>query len=451
MQAAPSKGAAPNRAPVLTVAQVAGMDPASRAAYLATLNPSDQQAMQAQLLDYKRRANFRYMVESIDKVTRCIPTSGGTNAAYSAGQTLIFDIPTASGAFAKELIFTLNLTATFAAGTGATYALNAAGILAAIDNIRVEFNGAQAQLRPYILKYLYQLRGYLRAAPGSVVASQTVATIQTALGTTTPGVATGANTWNLVFRLPLNALHDLRPEGMLPAMGQGTKPQVKITCAPNPLGADPVLNCAVVTAGTGGALTISGTVAVDVIYRDGTYLGGLDKLPLDLSGLGTAQYITDQTLNPLSANLLMRQRLTALMQHYYVIGVVVDAQQSAKFATVGNIAALEMDEDSVGQNKLQAWGLSAGGNISINDFYERFRRHFGQDLDEGVIVWVAAPGFGQYDASNGEGRQVLDMTPGKWTDVNLGYQVNAVGAVAGVTARVEHYLVSLNPQGLVFG
>ncbi|HEX9114635.1 MAG TPA: hypothetical protein VGA61_01090 [Anaerolineae bacterium] len=451
MQAAPSKGAAPARQPMLTVAQVAGMDPASRAAYLATLSPSDQQAMQAQLLDYKRRANFRYMTETIDKVTRCTPVGGGTSASYSAGQTLIFNIPTASGAFAKELIFTLNLTATFAAGTGATYVLNAAGILAAIDNIRVEFNGAQAQLRPYILKYLYQLRGYCRAVPGQVIAGQTITTVQTDLGTTTPGVATGANTWNLVFRLPLNALHDLRPEGMLPAMGQGTTPQVKVTCAPAALGPDPVLNCAVENAGTGGSLSITGTVAVDVVYRDGTYLGGLDKLPLDLSGLGTAQYVTDQSLNNLAANITMRQRLTALLQHYYVLGVVIDGQQSAKFATKANITALEMDEDSVGQNKLQAWGLSAGGNISIDDYYERIRRHFGQDLDEGVIVWVAAPGFGQYDASNGEGRQVLDMTPGKWTDLNLGYQVGAVGAVANVSPRVEHYLVSLNPQGLIFG
>lgn len=432
---------------IVTTSDLAAASPAELAAYRSQLNPQQRQALDAQMSAQRAQSNADFLMRSLLKRTTCPPVSGGISQAYTAGQQLIYNLPTVGSAFAKALLITVNVTVTLAAGTSAVYALNAGAPLTLFDNIEVQYDNAQVKLRPYILKYLKQLAGFQRPAPGAVIAGQKDTTVQNALYSAFP-VAVGANTWSFVFRVPLNPIHEHSPAGLLPIMGEATKGQVFITCAPNAFGPDPILNTIVETGGTGGSLTsITGTVKAEVEYLDGTNLWSPTPLGLDLTGEPTAQYVIDTPLQPLTAGSTVRQKIYSLNQHYYVLATVVDGNQSSSFATIGNVLGFELDMDSAGQNKF--WQYGQGTNLSVNDWYQNTRDMIGQDLDEGIFPLVAAPVAGQANPSNREGTQVLNMNVGGWPDVHHGWQLSTVGGVAGINPRVEIHLVSLNMAGLL--
>lgn len=436
--------------PMLTPASIAALSPSDRRAYFQKLQSTDPKAaanQAAQYAEMRRQANAHYMAASIDKRAVCPPASGsGTTNAIptTGGGTLIWNIPTAGGAFLHTLLFEVNATVTNAAGTGATYAANAGAPYSLFPEVRVKFNGQQVRTRPYIAKVIAALRGYDRALPGKALQNNN-ATIDAAIVGTVP-VATGANTWNFFFRLPLAALHEASPAGVLPMMGSGTQAQVELDVTNSPLGFDPLNSPVSVAGGTGNATTLGGTVKLVAIYKDGTNYFSPTPLKLDLDGEPTVQYVIDTPLSPLTAGSVVRQRISTLLQHYYVCHIVVDGVQSTTFSTLNNLQMVELDEDSVGQNKLVQIGTNT--NLSINDYYEAMRYYFAQDLDVGVIAHIVGAQMGQTNPSNREGQQILNMTPGGWTDINHAWQVGAVSS-ANFNPRVETFLVSANPAGLL--
>lgn len=444
--------AAPQQVGILDIGTLVGMTPTQRRDYLSSVSPSDQAAASAAVASARAQANADYLARAEESIATCFPTSGGISAPYVAGQTNIYNLPTAEGAMIKELLFTVSINVTLATGTSATYAATAGGAIAGaaqgIDTIEVNYNGVQAKLRPMLTFILEWLKGYGRSPNWVVNAGNSDTTIESALKSFT--LTAGTTTWVSTFRLRLNALHPHDPAGILPSMGSVTPGFVKVNCAQALLGNDPILNTVYGSGGTGNAVTINaGTstfVKVEAIYTDGTHLGGPVPLLLDLAGEPTCQYIMDQTLQPLAAGSIQRQKIATLQQHYFVISIVVDGVQQASFSTVGNLTGFELDKDSVGQNKFKQFGT--GTNISVNDFYEYLRNTFGQDMPvEGIIPWVVAPAFGTMNADNRNGTRVLNMTPGGWTDVHHAYQLTSTGSNG--TPRVETYVVSLNPEPLV--
>lgn len=438
--------------PVPTAQSLISLPYAQRQQAIAAL-PADQQAqVQAQVAGLQRQMNRDYMARATVQEAVCPPSSGsGTTQNYSAGADLIYNFPTAGGAFVRSLIVKLALTVTPAVGTGAAYALNAGGALNLIDRIRVNFNGTQHNFRPAILPFIERMRGQLTASTNTVLAGNSVTDIQNLLLSGVPAVGAvvpvGAATWNVVFRVPLN-LHDMDPKGLLPAMGAGTQGQVEIVCAPNPLGPDPLLNAISVTAGTGAAVTITGTVETDVEYSDGANMQSQNPLALDLRGLPTIQILEDEVLAPLTAGTVNNHKIATLLQHAVVLSIVIDGQQSTKFSTLANLQALTLAKDAILANKFFGFGPQFG-NLAVVNFYERLRRRYLQDLgDDGVIPWVDALTTNTVDPSNREGVGLLNMTANGWTDVHHGYQVSAVGAVANVTPRVVTHVIAINPAGL---
>jgi hypothetical protein len=431
---------------VLTAPEIAAMSPSQRAAYMQSLDSGQQAA----LASARAVMNHNYMMRALRKVAICPPTAGGVTMNYVLGQQLVYNFPTATGGFAKELLFTLNTVLNFATGTGALYAANAAAPLNMIDTVNVLYNGVQGRLRPVFQKYVKQLRGFQRPAPGIVIAGTSNATIQAQMLPTLTYSA-GAQTFLIKFRIPLNALHDLAPAGMLPIQGSSTQAQVQVNCASALLGNDPLLQLSATTGGTGPAITVtSGTLLLECVYTDGQNLQSLQPVVLDLisqPAVPTAQYIIDTTLSPLLTGSVQRQKIQALLEHFYVICCVIDGQQSAKYSTVANINGFELDEDPVGQNKF--WAYGTGTNQPIYDYYENIRQFFGQDMDEGIFVMTAAPNQNQANPSNNDGAVTLNMLPGAWTATSHGWQVTAVNGVANATARVETWLISRNPQGLL--
>ena len=439
--------------PVPTAQSLISLPYAQRQAAIAAL-PADQQAqMQAQVAQMQRQMNRDYMAYSIVKQAVCPPSSGsGTTQNYTAGGDLIYNLPTAGGAFARSLIVKLALSVVCAAGTGATYAVNAGRAWALIDRVRVNFNGSQHSFRPQILPHVEMMRGYLRARSGIVLAGNSDATLGALIENGMPAAGatiSGTTPVELWFRVPLNALHDLDPKGLLPMMGAGTQGQVEIICASSALGPDPVLNAIAATGGTGNAVTVTGTVEVDVEYSDGSNMSSQNPLALDLRGLPTIQIQEEEVLSPLTAGTLNSHKLAILLQHAMVLSIVVDGQQSSKYATEANITALAFAKDAVMANKFFAYG-SQFGNLSMANYYERLRRRYGQDFaDEGVVVWVDALTENVVDPSNREGVALLNMTASGWTDVHHGYQLTAVGGVANITPRVITHVISINPAGLM--
>lgn len=433
---------------------------AAQARVAATPAQANQAAAQAaQQAAARLAANANFLRTTLRKQAVCPPAAGaGINQAYSSGQTLIYDVPTANGAFLESILVECNLTVNPAVGTGSAYALNAGAPWTLIDTILVEYGSTQAKLRPLVLKYLELFQGYERSQPEQINTGTSVTFVGNTVWGTPFNLTTNTNNpWKFWFRLPLRRL-PRRAAGMLPIQGDSTKCQVKIVLASSALGpannapGDPILTTISTTAGTGGAVTVAGTIEVVAEYRDGTNLLSPRPLSLDLTGEPTIQYIIDRQLNPLTAGSILRQKIDSKLQHLYLLSIIVDGLQATKFASDSNLQVLELDQDSGGQNAFARYGVT-GANIGITEFLEQFReaRLFGQDVDEGVIPWVPGPAALGTAADLLEGNSYLNMMPpGGWTDTNYAVQVGSVSST-NFTPRVETYCVSVNPLGLIRG
>ncbi len=427
----------------LTPQQVATLPADEQERYMRGLSPHQQQIVHGERAMSKNRA---FMRKSVEKTAYCPVTGGsGVTAAYTPGSTLYFDFPTVPG-FAKALLINFNLTVTPATGVGASYTKNPAAPWNIFSELQCLYNGPQIRTHPYFLKVLDQTKGWLRGDQNRVLAGNNDTAIAANIVGSQPLIINTGNTWQGKMLLRLNAIGDDTVPGVLPTMGVGNKPQLKLTCAPSFMGVDPLMN-PVAGSGTGAAIGVTGTVNVDMLYLDGTTMDNPNTLELMWENEPTLQYIWDTALTPFSANIIQRQTISTKLEHYYVVSLVIDGNQSSQFASLSNLTGFELGPDQVGQQTFVNWNIS--NNVSIYDYFDRqVRRVIGQDLDEGVIPWVMAPARGVIDASARNGSQTLNMYPGGFPAATHAYQVAGVGGVANITPRVETFLLSLNRAGL---
>ena len=430
----------------LTPGQVAALPADQQQQYMRGLSPSEQALVHQASRDQKVANNRKFMRQSVKKWAYC-PVSGGSGvtATYTPGTTLVFDLPVVGSGFAMGLLINYNLTLTITGGSSVLQ-LNAAAPFNIFSELLLNYNGAQVRTHPYTLKILDMTRGFARGAQNAIVAGQSNTTITNningPLGTVT------ASNWIGKLFLPLNAIAEDSVPGVLPVMGVGNKPQLKLTCAPTTVGFDPLLSPFSVASGSGSTFTFTGTIGVDMIYKDGTTMSDPTALTLDLSSEPTLQWYWDTPLNPLTSTTLNRQHFATLLEHWYVISVLMDGLQSTAFSTIANLTQFELSADSVGQQNFQVWNVS--NNISVYDYYNEIRREVGQDLDVGVVLWVAAPERGVVDSSNRNGLQVLNMQSGGFPAATHAYQVLSVSST-NYTPRVETFVISLNYSGLRLG
>lgn len=400
------------------------------------------------------QANRNFMRGSIERVAYCPVTGGsGTTAAYSPGTTLYFDLPVVGSAYAKALLITYNVY--FQLTNAGTYTVNAAAPFNIFSEIKLDYGNTQVRTHPYFLKVLDQLKGFQTGAQNRVLAGNNDSNIAANVVGSTPIVADGStwNQWQGKILLRLNPLGEDTVPGILPIMGVGNKPQLKLTCATNVIGNDPLLNpisnSSTGAATVGSSSTHTSLINVDVIYVDGTNMAGPAPLQMNLASEPTIQYIWDAPLTPFSANSIQRQRVITLLEHWYMVSLIIDGGQSNTFATLSNITGFQLSPDGTGQNVFKNWNIS--NNVSIYDYFDReVRRVHGQDLDPGVIVWVDAPARGITNPDSRHGHQVLNMQPnGGFTAATHAYQVGSVTtSTSGLTPRVETFLCSMNYDGL---
>lgn len=417
----------------------------SQADMLAAKQAAAEQARFDQL-----RNNRRYMRETVRKIAVAPQSSGGALVQnFAQGATLNYTLPSAPNAFTEGIRVRCVLTVTPATGAGATYALNAGAPLNLIDNITVLYNGVQHKIRPYILKAFSQMSNYLGyPMPFVPIAGQNVAGNASYRNSGTPLTVNAANAWTFEIYLPFNALHVQDARGLLPTMGGETTAQVSITCAPQVMGPDPVMNTIAATGGAGNAVAVTGQVYVYSVYRDGDTLAGPGKLGLDLRGLGTTQFQQGNQLNILGANNVYRGRINIMEEIHWLVATVIDGNQSNKFCANSNISVLELSKDGIGANTF--WRYGNGTNISVQEYLAlEVPFLIGQDIDEGLIPFVMGPIWAEENAGNREGTQYLNTSLTGWTDANIGIQLNSVGAVAGISPRVEFHVLYVNQAGLI--
>lgn len=465
IQGTPTKGL------LLTPGQIANLPPGQQSAYMNSLSPSERNMVAAEIANKKQQDNRMFLRKSYERVAYC-PASGGSGniQAYTQGTTLVYDFPVIGGGYAKGILIRFSINLTFAAGTGATYALNSAAPFNIFSELDILYNGQQIRTHPYIIKLLDQTAGYSKYPQqnGVLAGMQNSATVNTFEGVAAPsagaftntfnGAVTGTTTWVGAMYLPLNAIAPDTVPGLLPVMGVGNKPQIKLVCANSFLGNDPLLSPVYASGGTAGwAVTVNQGattfVSVDLIYHDGSTMGDPNGVAMDLTSEPTLQMYWDTPLNPLSSGLLMRQHVSTLLEHVYMFSILIDGQTAGKFSSISNVTSMQLSADSVGQQNFLSYNIA--NNIPVGDYYDRYvRRIHGTDLDEGVFLWVDGPCRGTVDPDNRNGLQTLNMQPGGYPATTHAYQVTAVGTLtptdggAKATPRVETLLVSLNYNGL---
>ncbi len=211
---------------LLSPEHIASLPPEQQVAYMQGMTPEEKSLVHQAQQNKRVGANRRFMRESIRKYAYC-PVAGGSGitAAYTAGSTLVFDLPVVPG-FATDLLITYNLSVTPAAGTNALYVANAAAPYNIFSEIDLLYNGPQVRTHPYVFKLLDQLRGWLTGAQNRVLAGNNDSNVAAQLVGSTPVLTNVANTWQGKLRLRLNALGEETVPGLLPVMGVGNKPQL---------------------------------------------------------------------------------------------------------------------------------------------------------------------------------------------------------------------------------
>lgn len=424
-------------------------------AMMSSMRPQDAANLQAAMaLAARKRANMLYMKNCMRKIAPAL-TNGSPTQNYTVNTPLTFNLSTSLNGYCEGIIVRVVLNYTLATGTSAVYGLTAAGKLGILDTIEVRYNKSQIKTRPFALRQIALAGGMNEwTIPNQVLFGQQDTTVQNYLNPAMP-VSTGANTTTLEFYIPFNLAGPTDPRGLLPLMAGDTGIQVLINTPVNLLSTtvgagDPVLNSLYAVSGSGHAISaISGTIAVEAVYRDGDTYSSTSKMPFDISLLdGTFQMQIDQLLTPLVANTQQRTKLNIMGKHYYVVLLVIDAVQPTACATQANISYIEASKDAVGGNVFWKYGTQT--NMS---FYEyQYLNRFGgtQDLDPGCFTIISAPtkdeGAG-YERAR-EGGAYLDNTRTGWADFRYLVQVAAVGT-QGSGPRIEPHVFYVNPTGLV--
>jgi hypothetical protein len=411
--------------------------------------PTPEQIAAAQAA-MQREQNRQFMALSVNKEVLCQQSNGGAlNQSYAVGQPLTYTISNANNGYLTGFWVRCSLTCTLATGSSAVYGRTAANPLSLIDTVVVNYGGVQHNFRPYVLKYLTQMRrasGQIQ--PRQIVAGQQDSYLQSYYSSYPFTNNTGANTYNFAFYVPMNWIHPQDVRGILPIQYGQTSCLVTINCAGAPFGTDPILNTFYNVSGTGHSVTVSGTISIIATYKDGQSYSQLAALQPNLSGINTIQVLQDTPLNNLASGQVYRNKVSFLTQIPWLLVTVVDGVQSDKFALTSNLALVDATADQAGYRVFWRYGLNT--NLDVREFYTDLSGKFGgwlqQDFDEGILPIVTGPIYEQASPDLLEGHHFLNTSVnGGWTDFHYGVQLNSTGSLASPGPRLESTVVMLAP------
>ena len=406
---------------------------------------------QAQIAAAVQQLNLQYM-RNTTRQYALVPYNGGADtASYSSSNTSVmsFNIPQSASGWAEAIVIDTSLAVDYTpAASSPTIALNAGAPWNIYQQMTISFGSTtlQIDLKPYFQKMRNYMRRYLGQLNGQTSGNQvTSITNKLYSGITTNS---GTNNWKVRMIIPLNAVHPLSMEGMLPAMGNTGKAVVRLQPAQNFVGVDPVLS----VINTNGTVTATGTTEVKMIFRNGTSMSTTNQLApvvIGPAGIGTVQYVQLENKNNLVSTQYQMQAISTTLPVYQLVACVIDGNQSSSFSAIDNVVGFELALDQNGQNVI--WKYDNSEFTTMDDYYQHIRDFYGQDMDEGTFIVNDAASQYVINPSNQDGSQYLNMTSNGYTAANVGFKLNSVGGVSGINPRYELWAVVVNPAGLVVG
>ena len=447
--------AAPAAPIPMTIERLAALPPNDQEAYISSLNSDQQAQVRAALASQSKQVLLQrgadFLARTIDKTSLAVMANGGalSQGWPVGGGTLTFNIPQTINGWIRSYIIRFTATITNGAGTSAVYGLTPAGVFGLFPEVVFQYGNVQQRFPLKVWADLKQVKAKMEPLAYEPVlgGGRAIASIDTYLnGGSSFGVAVGANTWTFEVEIPANLIHSLDVRGMIPLSAQQTPVQVVLTCNAAPFGADPLTNALYAVSGSGHTTVVSAaTITVLAKYRDGFSFTQRQKMTLDVENLPTMQFSYDGTLNSLAANQSQPYQIKHIGRHYYVLAYVIDAQASNTFCADTNLVQLDVVQDAAGTNAL--WRVGGDTNVSVNEFLADLRKDIKQDLPEGVIPFIYAPGQNTVNPDNMDGIAVFDNTPGNgWPGAQFRVKIGAVGAV-GNGPRIQYYTVYETESG----
>lgn len=388
-----------------------------------------QKMTQAQINSQYMRKTFRQYAKMNNQSTN----------NYSTGTTYQWDAPIVAGAWAEELVFKFNLSVDYTpAATSPTASLNAVGYDAAFTEIQVLYGNRLITVHPYILSVLRRMKGYNRTSYRDVLGAQSSA-VQGILYSP-PTLNSGNNNWVFQYSLRLNDLYEDDVAGILPMFSAGTRLQVVAQSPSSWVGSDPMNN----VLSTNGGVTVTGTVELDVVYRD--YRSTADRgqyLP-QMTGIPSVGIAKLQEINPLTAGSRVFQRLSSPYNFSRLISILIDGTSSQNLMTLSNLEAIELD---AAESTNSAMVLYDSTNGTVSNYLREIRSVYGQDFGDGTIIFRdAVATSGQSNSSNQHGSTWLNGTSTGYPAFRIGVQAANVGTVC--TPRLVTYGQYLDPAGI---
>jgi hypothetical protein len=383
----------------------------------------------------KNRDFMRYTYE------QPIVANAQNGTTYNAnGQLMNFDCPIIPGGFATRVRVYYNVSFTYTPGTGSA-AVNAGGVYNLFSDATINFGNKQITMHPYLSKIIAQTRGYNRTYAGQVLGNQS-STVQSSLYSV-PALASGSNTWKGYFDIPLTLIHPTSPYGLIPVGGAGTKMTVQLTPVSAFTGADPLLNVIALT-GNATITNVTGTVTPVILYRDFRSFATPQALSADLTGLPTAQVIRLRDLTNLAPGSLNYLSITNPYPFNMLASIVIDGQSSATFCSSANIQAYRIDGAENTSSALRVYDNTTNNMLP---YYSRHREVYGQDLDDGVLLFHANA-ENTADADLQDGEMWLNVAATGYPAARLGFQVGTTATGNGISPRVVTMGILMNPIGI---
>ena len=331
--------------------------------------------------------------------------------------------------------------------TSPVISLNAGAPWNSIYSVTITYGNPILQVNPYLFTIAAMMQGKLAMPPGQIISGGYVDADVQAMMYTTPTINAGTNNWLFSIRIPMTMLHPELVNGLIPLGGTGTKLEVSIQSNPSFVGVDPLNN----------VISTNGTIAVTGTYSVTFWTRGADS-PSFTNAVGPQvitpylypypMIIQPASLNPLTAGSKMGKTLSIPYQVFKLINIVIDGNQSDKFASASNLQAFELDKADSDKAVLFRYDLTdSSASEPMTNYFRKIRDNYHQDLPPGVLVYDPIV-ENVVNADNLNGDAYLNLTASGYPAARQRFQVGSVGAISGITPRVETFAYILNDAGL---
>ena len=394
-----------------------------------------QQPTAEQLRAMQQARNSQFMALTYEQPILANAENGTT---YAQGKTLTYSSPIIAGGMACKVVLKYDLNVHWD-GVGSV-AINAGGLEQLVQNVTVSFGNKQISMPPVLQRVFDNMEGYARTNQDDVLGFRSTG-VESLVHSVPTTIASGDNAVKMSVPIPLNNLHGASINGLIPIYSSGVRLQVALQLPNSVTGQDPIEN--VLHVQGGGAVTVTGDVKVQIVYRDFNSMSTTEALTADLTGLPTVQIVQLPSVTGITQGAVNYVSFRNPYQFAKLVHFVIDGKQSDKFATESNITQFSYDKAENSNSNFFNYSDATGG---MGSYFEEVRRRFGRDQKPGVLEWDATT-QNLANVSSKLGTAYLNMTGNGYPAMRAGFRVESVDNT-NISSRILSFGVLLNPEGI---